>query len=137
MRPRRRTSLWRLLPPAALLVLAFGLIHGSTAANYVSPSRAGISSIPATAQDLAPFACSGLFLQVVQWSDTGRLRGTSANELLLGSAKNDRIDGEEGDDCLVGGSGRNERLNGGAGYDVCFGHASSRFDDCEVEIVHW
>ena len=133
----RRVEFWRLLPAVALLVLAFGLIHGSTAANYVSPSRAGISSIPTTARDLAPHACAGLFLDAVLWSDGGHLQGTAANELLLGSAKNDRIDGEGGDDCIVGGSGRRERLNGGPGYDVCVGHVTSRFEDCEVEVVHW
>jgi Ca2+-binding RTX toxin-like protein len=135
VRPGRRLRLWRLLPAMALLVLALGLIHGSTAANYVSPSRAGISYIPTTARDLAPYACSGLYLDVVQWSDGGRLRGTSTNDLLLGSAKNDRIEGDGGDDCLVGGGGKNDRLDGGPGYDVCIGNATARFDNCEVEVV--
>ncbi len=67
---------------------------------------------------------------------SGRLRGTPLNDLLLGSASNDRIDGEEGDDCLVAGGGKNDRSYGGPGHDTCIGNDSTQFDDCEVIIVN-
>ncbi len=48
------------------------------------------------------------------------LRGTSANELIIGYGEKDNIKGNGGDDCLVGGDG-DDHINGGTGNDVLIG----------------
>jgi len=123
-----------LVPGLLVLLLVAGLVTGTTAANYVPPSKAGISYHPASAQALAPPVCAGMGLQTLAWSNAGRLPGTPGNDLLLGSEQNNRIEGGEGNDCLLGGGGRNDRLYGGDGTDVCIGNADTRFDSCEVII---
>ncbi len=126
---------WALLPGFIVLLAVLALVHGSTTANSIPPSRAGISFHPATAQQLAPPECAGMALTSVAWRDNGTLDGTNASDLLIGSDKTNRINGRNGRDCLVIGSGDKNRLDGGAGNDVCIGNPTTRFNNCEVEII--
>jgi len=132
---RLRPRPWLALGWAGLLLLGLSLVQGSTAANSVVESRAGVSYVQSNSEAFAPGACRGMDLSVVLGqSGGGVLRGTPANDLLLGSDKNDRLEGGEGDDCLVAGVGSNDRLYGGPGYDVCVANSRTRFYECEVEI---
>ncbi len=130
----RRPNPWVLAVAVVLAALAMGLIHGSTAANSVPPSRAGISVVQTAPYQFAPHACGGLNLSGIIYATGGRTRGTAQNDLIIGTSGNDRLDGEEGDDCLVAGGGKNDRLDGGPGYDVCVGNADTQFTNCEVEV---
>lgn len=133
--PFLKPRAWALIPGFIVLIAVLGLVHGSTTANSIPPSRAGISYHPTTAQQLAPPECAGMPLASVAWRDTGTLNGTNGSELLIGSENTARIGGRGGDDCLVIGSGNNNRLDGGPGNDVCIGNPTTRFDNCEVVII--
>lgn len=133
--PVRKLRAVIFIPGFVALVAVLGLVYGSTAANSIPPSRAGLSHHPATARQLAPPECAGMALTTVAWLDNGTLQGTNGNELLIGSENTTRINGRNGHDCLVIGSGNKNRLDGGAGNDVCIGNATTRFNNCEVEII--
>lgn len=79
-----------------------------------------------------PAECSSLAGQITAiiegTPEDDDLKGTSANELILGYDGNDKIDGKGGNDCIVGGSG-NDKLEGGSGNDVILGGAGE--DDIE------
>jgi len=82
---------------------------------------------------LKPAECAGLSLSVlVIGSGSFGSASATANELLIGSAGTDRIQGGHGDDCLVGGAG-NDTLRGGTGTDVCIGGGGTdTFSGCET-----
>ncbi len=133
--PVRKLRAWAFIPGFVVLIAVLGLVHGSTTANSIPPSRAGISYHPTTAQQLAPPECAGMVLTSVAWGDNGTLNGTNGNELLIGSDNTNRINGRNGDDCLVIGARKDNRLDGGPGNDVCVGNATTRFDNCELQAV--
>lgn len=101
---------------AALCAVA---VVGMTATSTVAGSRAGSSTVPASASQLAPLECAGLVLSAIV-TGAGAIDGSGGSELILGSADADRIRGRGGDDCIVGGGG-NDDLNGNGGSDVCIG----------------
>lgn len=133
--PFRNVRAWAFIPAFIVLVAVLGLVHGSTTANSIPASRAGISFHPTTAQQLAPPECAGMNLTSVAWKDNGNLNGSNGNDLLLGSDNTNRINGRNGNDCIVIGSRNNNRINGGGGNDVCIGNPTTRFDNCETEII--
>ncbi len=66
-----------------------------------------------------PAACGDIKIQNIIYGTSGndRLRGTSKNDLIIGFEGNDQIEGGSGHDCIVGGEGNN-KIDGGSGHDV-------------------
>jgi Ca2+-binding RTX toxin-like protein len=63
----------------------------------------------------------GIITQKIEGtSKKDKIRGTSANELIIGNGGNDELDGGSGRDCVVGGDG-NDDLDGGSQDDVVLG----------------
>jgi Ca2+-binding RTX toxin-like protein len=89
-------------------------------------------SVPVTAEDLKPAACTGLYLTNII-SGSGVITGTSANDLIIGSAGVDTIDGGGGNDCVLGGQG-DDNITGNDGNDICIGGLGTDiFTTCEAE----
>lgn len=107
----------------ALLAIVF------TASNVVPSSNVGRSQRTIGAQDLAPPQCAGMGLTTVVTNGNG----TAGNDLVLGTAVGETLDGNNGNDCIVGGGG-DDTLRGGAGTDVCIGGggAKEKFVQCET-----
>jgi len=144
----------RLLPLSFLVIVALILatIFLSMAASNAVP-RSGVSQHvrPITANDVKPVECAGLSL-TNKLSGSGTFSGTSANNLILGSAGVDTISGLDGNDCILGGGGNdtlngngnndvilggagNDALNGGANTDTCHGESGTdTFTNCETQI---
>lgn len=122
-------SAGHLVAIAAGAVLLALLALALTAANTVPASHAGQSAQSIGAQDLAPSQCAGMGLTTVVTNGAG----TAGNDLVLGTAVGETLNGNNGNDCLVGGGG-DDTLRGGAGTDVCIGGggANERFNQCET-----
>ena len=108
----------------ALLAFAF------SASNTVPSSNVGQSARSIGAQNIAPPQCAGMGLTAVITSGAGG----AGNDLVLGTAAGETLDGNGGNDCIVGGGG-DDLLRGGAGTDVCIGGggAHERFNQCETQ----
>lgn len=126
--------------PASLQLFAFGLLalilvsitSVFAAGINVPSSNVGQQSISVAAEDLKPPACNALSLTNIV-SGSGVLTGTSANDLILGSAAADTIDGLGGNDCILGGNG-DDLLAGSDGMDICIGGSGTdTFTTCEDE----
>jgi Ca2+-binding RTX toxin-like protein len=113
---------------AGVLLLAL-VGFAFSAANTVPASHAGQSALSIGAQDLAPPQCAGMGLTTVVTNGAG----TAGNDLVLGTAVGETLNGNNGNDCLVGGGG-DDFLKGGAGTDVCIGGggANEKFNQCET-----
>ncbi|HEX4745895.1 MAG TPA: hypothetical protein VFU99_03335 [Gaiellaceae bacterium] len=125
------------LARAALGIVGGLLVMGValTATNVVPASLAGSSDVgAATANQLKPSACAALNLTTIRVG-SGTITGTSAAELILGSAGVDTMRGQGGNDCIVGGAG-NDSLLGDSGTDVCIGGAGTDTfsSSCETRI---
>jgi Ca2+-binding RTX toxin-like protein len=106
------------------------------AGNSVPSGRLGEQTSAINANALKPAACAALNLTriVVCPAAGGSCSGTSASELILGSAFADTISAGGGNDCVVGGGG-NDAINGGAGTDVCLGGpGTDTFRNCETQV---
>ena len=57
-----------------------------------------------------------------------KIKGNGGNNLIFGLEGNDKIDGGGGDDCIVGGEG-NDRITDSSGRDVIFGNAGNDYID--------
>ena len=114
------------------LILA-SVVSAFAAGISVPSSNVGSESIPVSAEDIKPPACSALSLTNIV-SGSGTLTGTAGNDLIIGSAGADNIDGLGGDDCILGGGG-DDTIIGGDGNDVCIGSSGTdTFDTCESAI---
>lgn len=75
-----------------------------------------------------PAECShlqGIITQKIEGTaGKDKLRGTSADELIIGNGGNDEITGGSGRDCIVGGDG-NDKLEGGSGDDIILGYGGN------------
>ena len=138
MRKRLSWILAGIVIGIGLLVLV-PVLSAYTAANTVSTSWADQNTLGLTADELAPPECSGMGLTNIVYIGAGET-GTPANDLILGTRKNDaEIRGGAGDDCILGGKG-NERqrsgnqwvpgLYGEDGNDVLIG-GPGRNDYCD------
>lgn len=114
------------------LILA-SVVSAFAAGLSVPASNIGQQTISINVQDIQPDACQGLYLtNVVRGS--GTITGTSANDLIIGSAGPDTIDGLDGHDCILGGQG-DDQITGGEGTDICLGGPGMEsFLTCETEI---
>jgi Ca2+-binding RTX toxin-like protein len=122
-------SAGHLVAIAAGAVLLALLAFAFSASNTVPASYAGQSARSIGAQDLAPPQCAGMGLTTVVTNGAG----TAGNDLVLGTAVGETLNGNNGNDCLVGGGG-DDFLKGGAGTDVCIGGggATEKFNQCET-----
>jgi hypothetical protein len=141
--PRRRRApvppTRRLLHGAALLLpllLAGSAVMSFTATGVVPSSRLGVSRHVTQPAQLAPAACR--LLNVTRLIAGANVTGKEENDLILGRTGNTKLDGGDGNDCIVGvgGAGAKNNIDGGAGTDVCIAPISSNtnFKGCEVEL---
>ncbi len=133
MRPPSTGRLVFIVGTLAVLAGIIGIIQGSTAANNVPPTFAGMRTVSFNLDQIAPPECYGMGLTNLVWG-VGNVGGTNRGDLLLGSPHPDALEGQQGGDCLVGGAG-SDTLRGGPGRDVCIGSALAKFQQCEVTIV--
>jgi Ca2+-binding RTX toxin-like protein len=124
--------------PLRLVILGFfaliivSIVSAFAAGLSVPSSNIGRQAISISAEDIKPPACAALYLTNVV-SGSGTLTGTSANDLIIGSAGADTIDGLDGDDCILGGNG-DDQITGSNGNDVCLGGpGTDSFTTCESE----
>lgn len=143
----------------ALVVLVLvSVLSAAAAANFVPATRADDLNLGArTANQLKPPQCTMDLTNIVQCTGTARCSGTGTNDLILGTAgadtgNNGRIDGGNGDDCILGGGGNddingqggndtllggdgNDSFNGGGGNDICYGGAGTdTFTNCTTVV---
>ncbi len=108
---------------ATLLLLAiWGTLWGAmAAANLVPETGLGMSVLPVTANDLKPPECAGVPVTNIVSLAAGDTP-TTGNDLILGTAGSDSVNGGLGQDCILGGNGL-DLLQGGAGDDVIISNA--------------
>jgi len=118
-----------------LITLIFvSVITAFAAGMIIEPSNLGRLSIPISAEDIKPPACSALFLTNIV-KGTGTINGTAGNDLILGNSGADMINGLGGDDCILGAGGDDNITGGDGGADVCIGGTGSNiFTTCETVI---
>lgn len=122
---------------AVLVILAVCLVLASVFAiadaNSVAASRLGESVQAITANALKPRACDGLNLvSIVVCPSTGLCKGTGANNLILGTAGNDHIQGKNGGDCIIAGGG-DDVVQSSKGGDICIeGPGNDTYNGCTV-----
>ncbi len=143
-----KAALYMLLLAAAVVLIS--VLTAVAAGNTVASSRADVNSAAVTGNDLKPDACRGINIENIVDIGAGE-SGTSANDLILGTANSDRvIRGGAGDDCILGGAGSESRffifpgiygeegndvLIGGPGWDVCSGGGGNdTILECELEF---
>ena len=134
---------WRIPAIIAVSLIAVIVIVSAltayTAANTVPTTSADKDSMGVGANELRPPECAGMNLTNIVDIGAGET-GTSANDLILGTDKNDaEIRGGAGDDCILGGKG-NERqkvgkvwgpgIFGEDGNDVIIG-GQGNHDHCD------
>jgi Ca2+-binding RTX toxin-like protein len=142
------SRLVRLIVPAVLILILSSAVFAFTATNLVAPSSASDESHIVNANEMKPPECDALNLTTVVVNGNG----TNGNDLILGTAGNNALQGKKGDDCIVGGDGDDhlrggqgddillggpgdDRIDGGQGYDECYGQdGNDTIDgkDCEV-----
>ncbi len=146
---------WR--PAVVIMVLIFSVLvivsvtNAFSAANTIPQTRADKNSIGLGVNELQPPECVGLGLTNIVDIGAGET-GTSANDLILGTANSDAvIRGGAGNDCILGGAGNERRwfiflwipgifgdegndvIIGGPGTDVCYGGAGTdTYYSCET-----
>jgi Ca2+-binding RTX toxin-like protein len=122
-------SVGHLASLAAGVLLVALLAFAFSASNTVPASHVGRSAQSIGAQDIAPPQCAGMGLTTVVTNGAG----TAGNDLVLGTAVGETLNGNNGNDCLVGGGG-DDFLKAGAGTDVCIGGggANEKFNQCET-----
>lgn len=116
---------------AAALATALAVVGGASASlNAVPGSRATAAIQAIGPNELKPAECAALTPTRLE---TG-LTGTNADELQLGTAGADPLEGRAGDDCVLGGGGA-DAIDGGAGIDVCVGGpGTDTFTRCETAV---
>ena len=135
----------RLLSRLTVLALVFlvlaSVLTAAAAANFVPVTRADDQNLGApTANQLKPPQCTMALTNIVRCTGTGICRGTSDNDLILGTTGSDtgptRIVGGNGDDCILGGAGDDDLRGQGGNNDVCIGGpGTDTFNNtCETQI---
>ncbi|MBL7161156.1 MAG: hypothetical protein ISS57_01015 [Anaerolineales bacterium] len=109
-----RISFWLII-----FLILLGVFTAFAAVNIVPSGFLDEDIIPVSANDLKPDECNIINLSNIVNIGNGD-SPTSGNDLILGTDKNDVIDGLAGDDCILGGD-KNDTLVGGDGDDVILG----------------
>ena len=93
-------------------VLLIPILSAFTAANTVPLTRADVDGKGLDPNQIAPPECAGIVLTNIVLIGAGET-GTPANDLILGTDKNDaEIRGGAGDDCILGGKGHERQKIG-------------------------
>ena len=120
-----------------LTLILVSAMLATTAANTVPASRLDEYATNIDANAIKPPQCSAIVLTTILYctSGAGNCDGTDANELVIGTAADDDIQGGKGDDCILGGGG-NDSIKGEQDTDVCIGGPGndSFHPSCETEI---
>ncbi|MGD8457075.1 MAG: hypothetical protein PVF83_11875 [Anaerolineales bacterium] len=130
--------LLRYLLAFAALVIISTVGFAYSASNTVFPSQLADEIIYTSANDFKPPECAGLMLDRFDPKDAGSygalVLGTAGNDNLdgdnstgdciVGGAGNDKLQGKGGDDILIGGDG-DDSLDGGQDTDICYGGDAS------------
>ncbi|MDA0269587.1 MAG: hypothetical protein O2919_00975 [Chloroflexi bacterium] len=116
-----------------ILIGVVGIVQGSTPANYVPASFAGVRAVPYDISQITPYECLGQGVSTLITGSGGNIKGTKGNDLILGSSAKGSLAGQQGNDCLVGGAGA-DSLDGGPGTDVYIGNSLATFKRCAVII---
>lgn len=136
-----------------VLLILLSVFTAFAAVNAVQQTRLDESHDTVDPNDLKPDECNGISLTNIVNIDIGDAP-TSGNDLILGTDKNDTIDGLGGADCILGGD-KNDTLTGGDGddvilggpnkdsavggdgYDICYGGGGNdKAGDFDCEEVH-
>lgn len=107
---------WALLSLLGLVIL--GIVSAFAAANVVPLSRVTNQAFAITANALKPPECAALNLTRI--TVIGDRNPNNQNELIIGTANADDINGAGGQDCILGGGG-DDTLRGGSGRDILLG----------------
>lgn len=128
-----QANLRRLAIVALLSMIVAGIHNAVAASNSVPVTRLTNQAFAITANALKPPECAALNLSAIYIGTA--VKGTGANDLLLGTAGADNLGGGGGSDCVLGGDG-DDKLNGGKGNgDVCIGGpGNDTFKGCDTEI---
>ncbi len=119
-----------------VVFIAVTVMSASTASNSVPVTRTAQFAQSVTANTLKPYECNALNLSVVLIANaSGKTKGASASELILGGPGSQDIDGDAGDDCILSGGGVEDELDGNEGTDVCIGTATTKFTACETVVI--
>ena len=95
-----------------LALIASVVIYAFAAAITVPFVRVDQDTLSVSPDDLKPPECDGITLTNIVDVGAGET-GTPANDLILGTDKNDaEIRGGAGDDCILGGKGNERQRNG-------------------------
>ena len=130
MKPR---TIFRIALFGLIALVLVSVATAFAAGLTIAPTNIGIQSVPVTAEDIKPPACSALTLTIIV-RGAGTITGTTGNDLILGSSGNDTVDGLGGNDCILGGGG-DDIMDGNDGTDVCIGGTGSdSFSNCETVI---
>ncbi len=120
---------------ALVLLLLTSVVSAVATANTIPGSHAGRLTQVINANALKPAACSSLSLTtIVVCPATGNCNGTNGNDLILGNATAEDINGKNGSDCILGGGGGNDTITGGNGTNVCIGHVGDTYSRCQTII---
>ena len=152
-----RTKKFRNLVLIVLLTLVLvSVVSALAATNVVPVTHLSGQTSEITAREMAPPECDSIRNTLEDYfvcSSTTCNGNGNTNELILGTAGDDTIDGKNGDDCIVGGGGNdalyrgngNDVLVGGPGSDNLYGEgrpfdtdicvddpSTTSYSDCEV-----
>ena len=129
MKPR---AIFQIMLIGLIALIITSVFTALAAGIDIAPSNADVESIPISAEDIKPFACSALYLTNIV-RGAGTITGTNGNDLIIGSTSADTIDGLGGDDCILGDSG-DDLITGGDGTDICLGGpGADTFTSCETQ----
>jgi hypothetical protein len=114
----RVVALCAVLGVSALAIAMF------TASNTVPASNIGQQQFTVDANTLEPLACSAITLTNPVVVTNGA--GTAGNDLLLANGTGMTLNGNGGQDCMIGGAGVDSfKGNGKSAGDVCIGHGGT------------
>lgn len=104
------------------LIASLGLVF--TATTTVPASNAGVSVEPATVDQLAPAACSGLSLTGVVYVKVNTFSNSTSHVLIVGRSADDKVTDTGTGNCIFGGSGQ-DNVNAQAG-SVCITNTTAK-----------
>lgn len=109
---------------ALLVAVTASAAYFFTAANTVPATHVGQQQFTINAMALEPSACSGIIITNPTVVTNGV--GTLGNDLILADASGMTLNGNGGQDCMIGGLGADIfKGNGKTAGDVCIGNGGT------------
>src|SRR5450759_3492566 len=91
---------------ALFILVVSSILTASAASNTVPPSRLTNQSRPITVNDIKPPQCAAFNLtSIVVCGSSPACNGTKSDELIIGVAATNKINGHAGQNCCIGVSG--------------------------------